>query len=138
MLDTSGTVRIVLAEVISAVDQAIDGWFTGKLAAVLEPIAAKLDQLNAKLDAQASSLIAEEAQLVDITAELANLKAQVEANTSTEESAITLLNQLGDLMRANADAPDQIRALADQVQAEAANLGGAVAANVVPPVEPTP
>ncbi len=69
--------------------------------------------------------------------EIQNLQAQVQADTDATGSAITLLNQLGDMMRAAADDPAAVRALADSVQGNAQSLADAVAANT-PAAPPAP
>jgi phosphoglycerate-specific signal transduction histidine kinase len=61
--------------------------------------------------------------------ELDTLTAAVEEETTVNGSAIMLLNQLSDLIRANATDPTALRALADRVSANSASLAGAVTAN---------
>lgn len=64
-----------------------------------------------------------------VMADLTALTAAVTNNTTVDESAIALLNQLGDLIRQNATDPAALAALADQLDSESANLAAAVTAN---------
>jgi hypothetical protein len=68
--------------------------------------------------------------------ELDRLTQEVEESTTVQQGAITLLNQLGELIRSNVNDPARLAALADQLDAQAAALGEAVAANT--PAEPEP
>lgn len=62
------------------------------------------------------------------------LTASVQANTDAEQSAITLITQLADEIRANAGDQAAVDALATQLQDQAASLAAAVVANT--PAEP--
>lgn len=61
--------------------------------------------------------------------ELENLRVQIERNTSVAGSAGTLISTLAQMIRDAADDPQQVRALADQVQSTADALSAAVEAN---------
>lgn len=61
--------------------------------------------------------------------DLTRLTAAVEKDKTVEQSAITLLGQLSALLRANADDPTAINALADQLDAQSSALSDAVVAN---------
>lgn len=73
-------------------------------------------------------------------AEIEAMRVAVEGNTSAVGSAIQLINALADMIAEEADDPDQIRALAEQVKATADALGAAVVEHTpaAPPVEPPP
>ena len=71
-----------------------------------------------------------------MTAELQKLTDAVTALKSVDESAIALLKQLADQVKANANDPAAILKLADEINAEAANLAAAVTANT--PAQPQP
>ena len=62
---------------------------------------------------------------LDIT-ELQNSVSQL---TDATEASISLLEQLGQEVRDAADDPEQVRALADQITAQAASLSEAVMRN---------
>lgn len=70
-------------------------------------------------------------------ADLTNLATAVAQNTSVDESAIALLNQLADLIRQNQDDPAALQALADSINSESSNLAAAVQANT-PATVPAP
>lgn len=95
----------------------------------LDAIEAKVDAiLNAVIDlgaAQATAIT----NLEDIMADLTAITASVTENTSAAQSAVTLLNQLGDLIEANATDPAALQALADQLHANSQALADAVVAN---------
>jgi hypothetical protein len=57
------------------------------------------------------------------------LAASVTAISGAADSAVALLNGLGQMIRDAADDPAQVNALADLVDAKASELGAAVAAN---------
>jgi hypothetical protein len=61
--------------------------------------------------------------------QLENLRLQIERNTSVAGSAGTLISTLSQMIRDAADDPQQVRALADQVQATSDALTAAVEAN---------
>lgn len=65
----------------------------------------------------------------DVNTALADLAAKVQANSDAEDSAIALLNSLGDIIRQTPATVTAINALADAVQAKADALGAAVVAN---------
>lgn len=71
-------------------------------------------------------------QGAQMTIEMDRLKQSVADSVTVEESAITLLGQLSDAIRAAAEDPAAIAALADQVDAEKANLANAITLNTPP------
>ena len=73
-----------------------------------------------------------------MSAELDALSAQVHANSGVVDSAIALIGGLADQIRALADDPVAIRALADELQQKDAALAAAVAANTPAPPPPPP
>ncbi len=91
---------------------------------------------------EAALLRIERRQIILIQGELAmskeldDLTAQVKANADLEASAVTLINGLADQIKAAADDPAKIAALADQIKASSAPLAAAVAANT--PAAPAP
>lgn len=62
-------------------------------------------------------------------ADLTRLTAEVTETTTAIDSAIVLLGQLADLIRANATDPAALDALADQLDTEGNALAAAVVAN---------
>jgi molecular chaperone DnaK (HSP70) len=60
------------------------------------------------------------------------LRASVEANTNAVQSATALITSIAQQMRDAADDPEEIRALADQLEQNTASLSEAVAANTQP------
>lgn len=72
-----------------------------------------------------------------MAADLARLTAAVERDETVNQSAITLLNSLSQLIRDNADDPAALNALADKLDAQQQQLADAVVANT-PAAPPTP
>lgn len=102
------------------------------LAVMIERLDAKLDDLAGRIH----HLIRMERQEMS---DLSTLQTAVEADTAVDKSAITLINGLAEQLRAAANDPAAIQALADQLSANAADLGAAVAANTpAAPVDPPP
>jgi hypothetical protein len=66
--------------------------------------------------------------------DLTRLTAAVERDNTVNQSAVTLLNHLAQLLRDSADDPVAINALADQLDAQQQALADAVVANT--PVQP--
>jgi len=64
-----------------------------------------------------------------MSAALDNLTAKVAANTTVVESAITLIGGLADQLRAAANDPAAVNALADQLDTEDAKLANAITTN---------
>lgn len=62
-------------------------------------------------------------------ADIDALKTKVERNTTVSQSAVTLIGGLAQQIRDLADDPEQLRALADQLEASTTPLADAVAAN---------
>lgn len=100
------------------------------LAVMIERLDAKVDDLAGRIH----HLIRMERQEMS---DLSTLQAAVEADTAVDQSAITLINGLADQLRAAANDPAAIQALADQLTANAAGLAAAVAAPGTP-VDPPP
>ena len=69
------------------------------------------------------------AGIVTMSTELDELRAAVAADTDATNSAVTLINSMAERIRALADDPAAIRALADQFEANTKALADAVAAN---------
>jgi aromatic ring hydroxylase len=64
------------------------------------------------------------------------LRQTVEANTNVTNSAMELLNGMAAQIRESADDPDELRALADQIEQNSKKLADAVVANSKQPVAP--
>jgi len=79
-----------------------------------------------------------EDQVGEMQMTLADLQTQVAANTSLEQSAITLITGLAAQIAALAQDPAAIQALATELSASAAALSAAITANVPPPPAPKP
>ena len=71
-----------------------------------------------------------------MSAELDALTAQVEANTTVEQSAIALIQGLASQITAAGTDPAKLSALTSQLTASATALASAIAANTV--AAPTP
>ncbi len=89
-------------------------------------LGAKIDALSKKIDALFQLLTSLGGTIV---ADLTALTTQVKANTDAEASAVLLLGQLADLIKANASDPVALAALADQLKGSADALGAAIVAN---------
>lgn len=96
----------------------------------------KLSMILAGIEAILKGMKTMSADLTKITSEVAETRTVV-------ESAVVLLDELGQLIRDNADDPAALRALADDLDSQQAALAAAVAANTpsvptdpIPPVEP--
>jgi len=78
-----------------------------------------------------------ECKMTTLTEALAVLTAQVDENTSVNESAIILIQGLADQIASVATDPTQVVELAGRLKASAEALAAAVSANtpVAPPVE---
>jgi regulator of replication initiation timing len=61
--------------------------------------------------------------------ELDNLTAQVKSNTDAEQSAVTLLTKLSDLIKASVNDPAALTKLAGDLKGSADQLAAAVVAN---------
>lgn len=94
--------------------------------------------LNQILD----TLTAQQGEITEMSAELDSLTAAVTENTSVDQSAITLLQDLAAKIQAAANDPAAITALATDLRASSQQLADAIVANtpagpvVEPPVEP--
>lgn len=89
----------------------------------------ELDALEAKVDQINQSLIASLTQGANMSAELDSLTAQVHESAAVEASAIILIQGLADQLRAIANDPAAITALADQLNASEQALSAAIVAN---------
>lgn len=65
--------------------------------------------------------------------ELDNLAAQVRANTDLEQSAILLITGIAEKLKAAAQDPAKVTALAAELKASATDLAAAIDANTEPP-----
>jgi ABC-type transporter Mla subunit MlaD len=77
-----------------------------------------------------------EERTIAMSAETERLTASVASLTTVEQSAVTLLGQLAQLVRDNATDPAALNALADSIDADANDLASAVTANT--PAAPAP
>ncbi|MER9336035.1 hypothetical protein NKJ06_18930 [Mesorhizobium sp. M0293] len=66
------------------------------------------------------------------------LAASVANLTSAQQSAVTLLSQLSQLIRDNAEDPTALNKIADDIDADTASLAAAVVANTPAANEPPP
>ncbi len=66
-------------------------------------------------------------------ADLSRLTAEVEESRTVQDSAIALLVNLSDMLRAAAGDPAEVNALADQLDAQTNALAAAVTANTPTP-----
>lgn len=62
-------------------------------------------------------------------ADLSTIQAAVEADTTVDQSAITLLNSLAEQLRNAANDPAEVQAIADQLNQNSSALAAAVSAN---------
>ncbi len=99
------------------------------LAVFVNGLATSLTSLKTQVDAIVAQLKIVITKEDTIMADLSALTAQVQANTDTEQSAIVLLNQLADLIKANATDPAALAGLSDQLKASATSLAQAIVAN---------
>lgn len=99
----------------------------------------RLDRIERAITANTvNDIITREALMADFT----DLTAEVEANGNAVDSAVTLLDALSAQLTDAADDPAEIRAIADQLNAQSSTLAAAVAANTPAatdtPAEPAP
>jgi hypothetical protein len=99
-----------------------------KFAALLEQLA----RIESKLDALTKQ---QETAMSALDDAIAALGTQVQANTDAEASAVQLIQQLADLITANATDPATVQELATKLKASADALGAAIIANT--PGEPS-
>ncbi len=85
-------------------------------------IESRLGEVNLKLD----QLLQEG---VTIMADLTSLETQVQANTDTEASAVLLLNSLADMIKAAANDPVEIAAIAKKLKDSSDALASAIVTN---------
>jgi hypothetical protein len=97
----------------------------------------RLDSIERKLDAILALLTSIQQGEAKMAADLTALQAQVQATTTLEQSAITLINGLAAQMKAVAADPVAVAALADQLKAGAASLSAAIVANTPAQTAPT-
>jgi hypothetical protein len=96
---------------------------------VVFPQLAALDQILAGQQQILAALAAVQGEMQMAAIGLDVLANQVKANTDAEASAITLLNQLSDLIRSAAADPAKVQALADSLKSSADSLAAAIVAN---------
>jgi len=96
---------------------------------LLDAINSKLDTLSFKLDQLLATTAGLSKELAFMAGELDTLETRVTETKDAEDSAILLLNQLADMLRASASDPARILSLADQLKAKSDALGAAVVAN---------
>ena len=89
----------------------------------------QLDRIERKLDAIMRGEVFLARELIDMSAELDTLKAEVAHNTDVEQSAIALIQGLKAQLDAAGTDPVALKALSDQLGANAEALAAAVAAN---------
>lgn len=92
-------------------------------------ILVRLSRIEAKID-----LLLRDTGIIikgekEMAGELQRLRDSVAAENTVIASAVTLLSQLGDLIRNNAGDPDALNALADDIDAQKSALAAAVEAN---------
>lgn len=103
----------------------------------LTHLAAQNDRILHKLDRA-------QEQETRMSTNLEAITSAVESNTTVDESAIVLLNQIAGQLEAFKNDPIEIQALADQLNGESQKLAAAVAANTPaeadtpPPVDNPP
>ena len=111
------------------------------MAEIVIPIRLTADDLDAIATAVAAKLQQNFAPIYEqekiMSAEMDTLSAQVHANSDLVDSAVTLINGLADQIRALANDPVALNALADELQQKDAALAAAVTANTPAP-PPTP
>src|SRR5690348_13468413 len=93
---------------------------------------ARLSAIEAKLDRVLALLGETSKQRGDIMTTLADIKAKVEAETTVEQSAITLMGGLSQQLKdaiANGADPAVLQSIADELDANNASLAAAVSAN---------
>ena len=89
----------------------------------------RIGTLNNKLDQLLAATAGLSKELTIMAGELDTLETRVTETKDAEDSAILLLNQLADMLRAAASDPARILSLADQLKAKSDALGAAVVAN---------
>lgn len=94
----------------------------------------RIPELDAKLDAILLTLRALTQREVLMSQQLDDLTAQVRANSTVLQSAITLINGIADRIKAAGTDPVALQALTDELAAKDADLSAAVVANT-PPTE---
>jgi len=99
----------------------------------MEKISARLASIERKLATLGLAATAEKERDAMAQADIDALKAKVTANTDATNSAVSLIGTLAQLIRDNADDPVELRAIADQLEANSQSLGTAVTANTPQP-----
>lgn len=87
------------------------------------------DEIVQKLDHVHELLHHLTERIITLSAETDRLTASVAALTTVEQSAVTLLGQLSQLIRDNAQDPAALNALADSIDDDKNDLAAAVSAN---------
>lgn len=91
-----------------------------------------------RIEAVLNNLVAKgEAMSTELKAEIDRVAALVAQNTEVDSSAVTLLQQLVQMLRDAADDPVRVRALADELEASNRRLASSVTENT-PAAPPTP
>jgi hypothetical protein len=97
----------------------LDGPFAQAILEAIGGVSEKVDKLARMIRAESKVVMKE----------LDDLETAVQQNTDAEQSAITLIQNLADQIKANAGDTAKINALADNLRNQAAALGAAVVAN---------
>lgn len=97
----------------------------------------KLDRIIWILSREVPALNAILEEIEDMTPELQKVVDAVAAERTVVDSAVVLIKSLSDQIKASANDPAALLALADSISAQAADLGAAVTANT-PAAPPAP
>jgi ABC-type transporter Mla subunit MlaD len=95
-----------------------------------EEILSRLAAIERGVGKLVSAVKHEEARDMSAQEDINRLKRIVEENTSTTNSAITMIQGLSQMVRENADNPEEIRAIADQLDKDVRSLSASIQANV--------
>lgn len=99
------------------------------------PLVREILHIVRSLQTQGATIMAD---LQALEAQVASVEAETAAQTEIEASAATLLNQLSDLIRANATDPAALQALADRLSSATTAGGSSNAALVAAVTANTP
>jgi len=94
-----------------------------------KPILDLLHSLNTKVDQVLAQILQVKTRETNMAADLTSLTAQVQKNTTIEESAVTLIQGIAAQLAAAKNDPAAIQSLSDQLNASATDLSAAIAAN---------
>ena len=92
-----------------------------------------LGRIERKIDGLTAALARIQQEEAKMTGELQQLTDDIAAETTVEQSAITLLQGLAAQLKAAAEDPAQVKALASQIEQNTAALSAAITANTPPP-----